>query len=138
MDIREYQTADHDQVVGLWKAVFPNSVGHNEPSAAIQRKVDADDHLFFVATENDSIIGTVIAGYDGHRGWIYSVSVSPGSRRRGIGTRLIRHAEDALLQFGCPKINLQIRSDNQDVVAFYESIGFQTEARISMGKLIDR
>jgi len=137
MEIREYENADQDSVVALWDFVFPNSTGHNEPRGAIQRKVSQDDHLFFVAADADSIVGTVLAGYDGHRGWIYSVAVAPDARRQGMGTRLIRFAERALLNLGCPKVNLQVRADNQDVVAFYESLGFQTEARISMGKIID-
>ena len=137
MEVREYQPADHDSVVALWSSVFPNSDGHNEPRGAIQRKVALNDHLFFVAADDGLIVGTALAGYDGHRGWIYSVAVLPDSRRRSIGTRLIRDAEQALTQLGCPKVNLQIRADNPDVAAFYESLGFQTEARISMGKLLD-
>ncbi len=137
MRIRHYAPADRDHVVALWGAVFPDSVGHNEPNASIDRKVAADDGLFFVAVDGDSIIGTVLAGYDGHRGWLYSVAVAPDRRRDGIGSQLIRHAEQALAQRGCPKLNIQVRADNAAVVAFYESLGFQTEERISMGKLIE-
>ena len=135
MDIREYHSNDHDSVVALWNLVFPYSTGHNEPSGAIERKLALDDHLFFVATDKDRIIGTVVAGYDGHRGWIYSLAVAPESRRRGVGSQLVQRAEQELVKRGCPKINLQVRADNQQVVAFYESIGFVTEARISMGKI---
>ncbi|MEM1293507.1 MAG: GNAT family N-acetyltransferase, partial [Cyanobacteria bacterium P01_H01_bin.162] len=74
-------------------------------------------------------------GYDDHRGWIYSLAVAPELRRCGIGSQLMRHAEHELALLGCPKINLQVRADNAEVVAFYESLGFRAEARISMGKL---
>tara|TARA_R110002111_G_scaffold247242_1_gene310390 strand:- start:32 stop:448 length:417 start_codon:yes stop_codon:yes gene_type:complete len=135
MEIRNYQSADQLQVVALWDTVFPNSTGHNEPRGAIDRKVRADDALFFVAADGDAIIGTVLAGYDGHRGWLYSLAVARSQRRSGIGTRLVRHAETALANLGCPKVNLQVRADNADVVKFYQSLGFASEERISMGKL---
>lgn len=137
LTIRNYDSSDCAQVVELWDAVFPNSTGHNEPKGAIDRKVASNDGLFFVAADGDVILGTVLAGYDGHRGWLYSVAVAPDRRRDGIGSQLIRHAEQALAQLGCPKLNIQVRADNAAVVAFYESLGFQTEERISMGKLIE-
>ena len=138
MMVRTYDSADSAQVIALWDAVFPGSTGHNEPNSSIDRKVAADDGLFFVAADGDVILGTVLAGYDGHRGWLYSVAVAPDRRRDGIGSQLIRHAEQALAQLGCPKLNIQVRADNAAVVAFYESLGFQTEERISMGKLIEK
>jgi hypothetical protein len=138
MIIRNYDSTDRAQVVSLWNAVFPGSTGHNDPNASIDRKVAADDGLFFVAADGDTIVGTVLAGYDGHRGWLYSVAVAPDRRRDGIGSQLIRHAEQALAQRGCPKLNIQVRADNVAVVAFYESLGFQTEERISMGKRIQQ
>ena len=136
MNIRNYAPADRNQVVSLWDAVFPGSTGHNDPGSSIDRKVASNDGLFFVAADGDAIVGTVLAGYDGHRGWLYSVAVDPGRRRSGIGSQLVRHAEQALAELGCPKMNIQVRADNAAVVAFYESLGFRTEERISMGKLI--
>lgn len=136
MRIRTYQPADREMVVTLWETVFPNSMGHNDPNTSIERKVLADDGLFFVAFNDNSVIGTVLAGYDGHRGWLYSLAVAPTHRRNGVGTQLVRHAERVLETLGCPKLNLQVRSDNREVVAFYESLGFDSEERISMGKRI--
>ena len=77
-----------------------------------------------------------MGGYDGHRGWIYSLAVSPEHRRHGVGTRLVRHVEARMSELGCPKVNLQINIDNRDVVAFYESLGYRVEERICMGKVI--
>lgn len=136
MHIRNFQPADRDQVVKLWNDVFNNPTGRNEPHGSIDRKEATDDGLFFVGVDGDKIIGTIMAGYDGHRGWIYSVAVSAKRRHIGLGTALVRHAEQALAKLGCPKINLQILPDNAEVVAFYESLGFHTEERISMGKII--
>jgi ribosomal protein S18 acetylase RimI-like enzyme len=91
--------------------------------------------MVFFAAESDVIVGTILAGYDGHRGWLYTVAVDADRQRTGIGSQLIRHAERALIQRGCPKLNLQVLAGNAAVVAFYESLGFRTEERISMGKL---
>ena len=75
-----------------------------------------------------------MAGYDGHRGWVYYVAVRPGQRRRGIATALMRRAEEGLARIGCPKLNLQVRASNQAVVAFYRKLGYQVEERVSMAK----
>jgi ribosomal protein S18 acetylase RimI-like enzyme len=84
--------------------------------------------------ERDTLAGTAMAGYDGHRGWIYSVAVAPQFRRRGIGAALVRQAEAALAARGCLKLNLQIVAGNEQVVGFYPSLGFAVEPRVSMGK----
>jgi ribosomal protein S18 acetylase RimI-like enzyme len=77
-----------------------------------------------------------MAGYDGHRGWIYSVAVAESHRRRGLGSQLVHHAEKMLTQLGCLKINLQIAEGNESVAAFYETLGYRIERRVSMGKKI--
>ncbi|MFT5092281.1 MAG: ribosomal protein S18 acetylase RimI-like enzyme [Porticoccaceae bacterium] len=136
MNICSYAPGNCEQVVALWNEVFPGSTGHNDLGESIDRKVAANDGLFFVALDGDAVVGTVLAGYDGHRGWLYSLAVSPDCQRCGIGTKLVRHAEEVLAQRGCPKLNLQVRADNAAVVAFYESLGYQSEERISMGKLL--
>lgn len=123
-----------DQVIGLWKDVFGYEDAHNEPGLVIDKKLAVADGLFFVATSGATVLGTVMAGYDGHRGWIYSLAVAPAYRHAGIGTGLLKHAEDELAARGCVKINLQIIEGNKDVQAFYLSNGYRTEERISMGK----
>ena len=135
--IRRYSdTADREQVVALWKAVLGYDAPHNEPGLAIDKKLEVDDGLFFVAVQDGNVAGTVVAGYDGHRGWIYSLAVSPTRRRQGIGARLMEAAEKALTERGCVKINLQIVDGNESVAAFYKSVGFVVEKRVSMGKRI--
>ncbi len=79
---------------------------------------------------------TIEGSYDGHRGWIYSLAVSPNLQRSGIGTALINHAEAALKAQGCMKINLQIMKGNEKVQAFYETVGYSVEEHVSMGKQI--
>jgi ribosomal protein S18 acetylase RimI-like enzyme len=85
------------------------------------------------------VAGTIMAGYDGHRGWLYSLAVAPEHRRRGIGSALVRHAEQELRKRGCLKINLQILEANAAVAAFYEALGYAVEPRVSLGKrLVER
>lgn len=136
MKIRRYDHRDKDQIVELWKNIFPITSPRHEPEFSIQRKVQYKDDLFFVAVENTQIIGTVMGGYDGHRGWIYSLAVHQKYRRKGIGTALIRYVENALRELDCPKINLQILESNSDVVQFYQTLGFDIEPRLSMGKCL--
>ncbi len=124
------------QVVTLWETVFGYEAAHNNPSLVIDKKVAVGDGLFFVAVSDNAVLGTIMAGYDGHRGWIYSLAVSPSRRRQRIGSRLVLAAEQALIDKGCMKINLQIMAGNESVASFYLSLGFSVEKRVSMGKKI--
>lgn len=136
MNIRAYDDADRASVIALWNEVFPNPAPHNDPSLVIDQKTWAGDGLFFVACEESQVIGTVMGGYDGHRGWVYTLAVAPGSRRNGAGRSLMQHLEDELRRRGCRKVNLQVRGGNEAVRAFYEQMGFSVEDRVSMGKLL--
>ena len=136
-EITEFENKKHrDQVVSLWEAVFGYETSHNSPGLVIDKKIKFNDGLFFVAIDNDNVIGTVMAGYDGHRGWIYSIAVLPDCRKKGLGSALLSFAEERLTEKGCMKINLQIMDGNEFVEAFYHSNGYKTEKRISMGKRI--
>ncbi|KPX08071.1 GNAT family acetyltransferase [Pseudomonas syringae pv. coryli] len=136
--IVEYSDPHHRlAVIQLWKTVFNDDMPHNRPDLSIDKKRAVDDHLFFVALADDEVAGTLLAGYDGHRGWLYSVAVDPKQRGNGLGTRLVRHAEKALADLGCVKINLQIHTFNESVQAFYRTLGYTPELIISMGKRID-
>jgi ribosomal protein S18 acetylase RimI-like enzyme len=86
---------------------------------------------------DDALVGAVIAGFDGVRGWIYHLAVAPESRRRGIATQLVRAAEAGLRKLGCPKVNIQVRATNGEVVAFYRSLGYVVEERVSMGRRLE-
>ena len=129
--------AHRQQVIDLWAVAFGRGTGHNEPALSIDKKLAVADGLFFVAVADDRVIGTTLAGYDGHRGWLYSVAVDPSCRASGVGTDLVRHAERALAALGCTKINLQVLGTNSAVVDFYRSIGYAVEDRISMGRRVE-
>ncbi len=121
-------------VIALWNEVLPDAAPHNDPATAIRKKVAVERDLFLVAEVDGAVVGTVMGGYDGHRGWIYAVAVDSRHRHRGIGTALIRRLEAALSESGCLKVNLQIRASNGEVIAFYERLGYVVEERVSMGK----
>jgi ribosomal protein S18 acetylase RimI-like enzyme len=134
MHIRPYQDSDQQAVIALWREVLPDGAPHNDPATAIRKKLAVERDLFLVAAVGDAVMGTVMGGYDGHRGWVYSVAVRPEHRRRGIGTALLRRLEALLTERGCLKVNLQVRASNAGVIAFYEQLGYSVEERVSMGK----
>jgi GNAT superfamily N-acetyltransferase len=137
ISIVEYDDQQHHhQVADLWQGTFGYDAPHNEAHLVIDKKLAADDGLFYVALQGEQVIGTVMAGYDGHRGWIYSLAVIPELQKKGIGTRLVHRAEQALTEIGCMKINLQITEGNEAVEQFYLVNGYASEKRISMGKRI--
>ena len=103
---------------------------------SIPAKLAFQPDLFFVAEDEDMIVGTVMAGYDGHRGWLYAVAVSQSHRRSGVGTALVRAAESALRDLGCGKVNLQVRAGNEEVANFYDRLGYGVEERVSMGRIL--
>ena len=132
--IRPYLESDEAAVVALWREIFPDAPAWNPPAGDIRRKLKVQRELFLVAAVGENVVGTVMGGYDGHRGWVYYLAVRPECRRKGIGTTLMKEIEVQLAQIGCPKINLQIRASNKDVVDFYKSLGYEVEDRVSMGK----
>lgn len=133
MLIRPYEAGDEKQVVDLWgrcNLVVPS----NDPQRDIDLKLQVQPELFLVATTGGSVVGSVMAGYEGHRGWINYLAVSPDHQRQGIGRALMKVAEGELSKRGCPKINLQVRSSNLAVLEFYRALGFSVDDVVSMGK----
>jgi ribosomal protein S18 acetylase RimI-like enzyme len=137
IEIRPFRPDETESVVALWEAcdlIRP----WNDPRKDIERKLRVDPELFLVAVEDELVVGAVMAGYEGHRGWINYLAVDPGRRRQGLGKDLIAAAEGLLAERGCPKINLQVRSEHADVIAFYGALGYQKDDVVSLGKrLID-
>lgn len=132
--VRQFQTSDADGVTTLWEEALPSSQPWNDPKTIICRKRLRSDQLFFVGEIEGRIVATVIAGYDGIRGWIYAMAVSSICRRQGIGRKMLAAAEAALYAEGCPKVNLQVRGSNRKVIDFYRSCGYVIEDRASLGK----
>ncbi|MFW5811286.1 MAG: GNAT family acetyltransferase [Thermodesulfobacteriota bacterium] len=131
--IRPFRIEDQTSVIELWGdcgLVVPA----NDPEADIQAKLKVQPELFLVGTLDEEVMATAMAGYEGHRGWINYLAVAPDYRRRGYGRRLMRRVEEILGAIGCPKINLQVRTGNTDVIRFYKRIGYTEDAVVSLGK----
>ncbi|PVZ96271.1 GNAT family acetyltransferase [Amnibacterium flavum] len=130
--MRPFEVGDTEEVVALWDRcglLRP----WNDPRKDIERKLTVQPELFFVA-ESDGVVATAMAGYDGHRGWLYYVAVAPERRGEGIGRDIVAHSESALTNLGCPKINVQIRSGNDAVQSFWSGLGFEPDQATGMGK----
>jgi ribosomal protein S18 acetylase RimI-like enzyme len=137
LTIRPYAEPDEDGVVRLWREVFPDNPPWNVPADDIRRKLAVQRELFLVGECAGEVVATVLAGYDGHRGWLHLVAVAPGCRRQGFGRAMMDEAERRLAEVGCPKVNLQVRASNEGVVAFYRKLGYAVEERVSMGKRLN-
>lgn len=136
MVIRPFDPSDEKSVINLWTdcgLVMP----WNNPHLDIGRKLQVQSEGFLVALADAQIIATVMAGYDGHRGWINYLAVSPRYRNRGIGRNMMEAAEAFLRASGCPKINLQVRNSNSGVIEFYNRIGFKADDVVSLGKRLE-
>lgn len=133
LNIRQYTRADLSQVVSLWQECGI-VVAWNNPELDIERKLKVNPELFLVGINREKIIATIMGGYEGHRGWINYLAVSPELQRKGFGGKMVREIERMLRKRGCPKINLQVRTHNKDVIRFYSSLGYTTDEVINMGK----
>jgi ribosomal protein S18 acetylase RimI-like enzyme len=136
MIIRPFERTDESAVIDLWRRcdlVRPQ----NDPTKDIRRKLHVQSQMFLIAELEHTIVGTVMAGYEGHRGWINYLAVSPELRRQGIGAALMREAERLLRIEGCAKMNLQVRLTNPEVIEFYRQIGFAVDDVVSMGKRLE-
>lgn len=137
LDIRPYDPADEQAVVGVWKAcglVVP----WNDPHRDIQRKLGLQADLFLVGLLHGEIVATVMAGYEGHRGWVNYLAVHPDHQRLGLGRQMMEAAEKRLRAISCPKINVQVRGANKGVIDFYRAIGFTDDDVVSLGKRLER
>ncbi|HTP54870.1 MAG TPA: GNAT family acetyltransferase [Thermoplasmata archaeon] len=137
MEIRPFEPQDEDAVVSLWDRcglVRPQ----NDPRKDIRRKLNVRPDLFLVGVLDKHVVGTVMAGYEGHRGWMNYLAVDPAHQRRGLARELVAAAERRLIESGCPKINLQIRATNLGVIEFYRRLGYATDDVVSMGKRLER
>ncbi len=137
LQIRACLPSDEAGLIRLWEQcglVRP----WNDPRRDIARKRHVAPELLLVAAEWNEVVGSVMVGWEGHRGWINYLAVAPGHQRRGLGRQLMAEAELRLLREGCPKVNLQVRAGNEAVVAFYRRLGYEVEELVSLGKRLIR
>ncbi len=133
MEIRVFRQDDFEEVITLWERcdlLRP----WNDPEMDIERKLNHDPDLFLVAEVGGEVVGSVMGGYDGHRGSAYYLGVHPDYRGRGIANALINRLEKKLIARGCPKIQLMVREDNDTVIEMYEKLGYEIQGITNLGK----
>jgi ribosomal protein S18 acetylase RimI-like enzyme len=133
LSLRSFHPDDESAVIALWHEcglVRP----WNDPQRDIARKLTQQPELFLVGTIDGQLVATAMLGYDGHRGWVYYLAVAQEHRKLAIGRTLMDAAEERLIALGCPKINLQVRTGNEQVLAFYDRLGYTRDDTVSLGK----
>ena len=138
LTIRAYEDKDQDDLIALYQLAFPHDPPWNDPSDMIACKKAIDAEGLLVGMHQGKVMASVMAGYDGHRGWINCLAVHPDHRGQDFGAAMINAAIDLMTDRGAVKVNLQIRGDNTSLKRYYERLGFETEDRISMGLLTRR
>ena len=136
MKITEYQEKYAREIIQLWfkcRLVVPS----NNPQRDIERKLKVDRDLFLVGILGGKIIASVMGGYEGHRGWINYLAVDPAHQRNGYGRRMMQAVEKRIRAKGCPKINLQVRSSNDGVIKFYQSLGYTDDNVMGLGRRLE-
>ena len=136
MKVRAYNENDKAEVISLWDEcglVVPQ----NDPAKDIERKLKVDPDLFLVGVTEKGIVASVMGGYEGHRGWINYLAVKPSEQRKGYGQYIMQAIEALIKQKSCPKINLQVRTTNESVIAFYTAIGYGDDNVVSLGKRLE-
>jgi ribosomal protein S18 acetylase RimI-like enzyme len=133
MDIRPFKPEDQAAVIALWEACLLTRPW-NDPHKDIARKLRVQPELFLVGVVDGAVVASVMAGYEGHRGWVNYLAVSPRFRGKGYARTLMQHVERALIERGCPKLNLQVRRSNREAVEFYKHLGYAEDESVSLGK----
>jgi ribosomal protein S18 acetylase RimI-like enzyme len=131
--IRTYRPDDTAKVIDLWRECGL-IVTWNNPQTDIDRKYTDSPQMFFIGELKNELVASCMAGYDGHRGWIYFLAVKNSQQRKGLATRLLGHVEAKLIKLGCPKVELMVRKTNDRVISFYKSIGFDPDPVIVLSK----
>jgi len=133
MNIKPYHPDNQQAVINLWQTCGL-VVAWNDPVKDIHRKMLVDPELFLIGEISDEIVATVMGGYEGHRGWINYLAVSPRHQRKGLASAMMEQVEILIQTKGCPKINLQVRGTNTQVIDFYQAIGYDVENAVGLGK----
>ncbi|MCU1581072.1 MAG: hypothetical protein QOD27_1912 [Microbacteriaceae bacterium] len=133
MEIRPFRSGESDDVIRLWQdcgLVRP----WNDPQLDIERKLTEQPELFLVGVVDGVIVASAMFGFDGTRGWVHYLGVAPSMRGRSLGRMIMAEGERLLVERGCPKLNLQVRADNDAVLGFYRALGYEQDPVVSLGK----
>jgi len=131
--VRPYHPGDREALVGLW-SVCDLIRPWNDPNRDIDRKLAWDPENLLVIDHDGRVVGSVMVGYEGHRGWVNYLAVDPEHQHQGLGRLLMQRAEELLCGLGCAKLNLQVRGSNEEAIGFYRRLGYRVDESVSMGK----
>ncbi|MCG6872301.1 MAG: GNAT family acetyltransferase [Gammaproteobacteria bacterium] len=134
--IRPFRPADENAVVALWEECGLLR-RWNDPRKDIRRKLRVQSELFLVGELDGRIVASAMAGYDGHRGWLNYLAVAPALRGRGLARGMMESIERSLANAGCPKLNIQVRSDNVAAIGFYRRLGYRLDDVVGLGKRLE-
>jgi len=133
MEIRSFRESDRSSVIELWSSCDLTRPW-NDPDKDISRKLRVQPELFFVGEVGGKLVASAMAGYDGHRGSVFYLAVSPDCQGQGLGRMLMGKIEATLEAMGCPKVNIVVRSSNEAVLAFYRRLDYSIDEVVSIGK----
>nr|WP_298688775.1 GNAT family acetyltransferase [uncultured Dongia sp.] len=133
MQIRTYRESDEEAVVALWHTCGLTRPW-NDPRKDIARKLTVQRELFLIGEIEGQLVGSVMAGFEGHRGWVNYLAVLPEVRGRGYGSTLMTAVEKKFVEHGCPKVNLLVRTTNTAVLEFYRRLGYAADDAVPLGK----
>jgi ribosomal protein S18 acetylase RimI-like enzyme len=136
MEVFELLGDDESSVVALWIEAGLTRPW-NDPVADFQRALAGPTSAVLGYKQDNELIGTVMVGNDGHRGWVYYLAVGKLHQRKGIGSELMGAAEEWLRENGAVKVQLMVRSENESVLNFYDNVGYETSEVKVLSRWLD-
>ena len=136
IEIAPAGTDDRDAVIALWRQVGLTRPW-NDPASDFDLALSFSGSTILLAHDCTKLVGAIMVGFDGHRGWVYYLACEPSHRREGIGRIMMDAAEAWLVEQGAPKIQLMVRTDNADAIGFYKAIGYEPQDVVTIGRRLD-
>lgn len=136
LSIKPIEDADIAEVIALWRRCG-STRAWNDPAADIALARQESNSTVLLARRDGAVVASALVGHDGHRGWVYYVTVDPDHRFRGFGRAIMDAAEAWLRAKGIEKMQLMVRGDNAQVHAFYQSLGYFEQERVVFAKWLD-
>jgi ribosomal protein S18 acetylase RimI-like enzyme len=138
LTVKSAAAEDEQAVVALWRAC-DLVASYNDPVADFRfAKAGPCSDVLVAVDDAVEVVGSVMVGHDGHRGWLYYVAARPTLRGKGVRRRMVQAAENWLRQRGIVKVQLLVRETNTKVVSFYEHLGFEVAPRVVMGRWLGK
>lgn len=132
VEITLFEISDYDEVLALWQQCEGIGLSDADSRESISKYLKRNPGMSFVASFSDGIVGVILAGHDGRRGYIHHLAVHPDYRRKGLAHRLVDRSIEALRESGIQKCHLFIFNNNDKGLAFWNNIGWKHRLDISV------